>query len=52
VETTSSWCRVITVGLTYKPKFNVAFKGDYQWQLNAAGRDEYHVFSLGIGFNY
>lgn len=43
---------VVTTGLTYKPTYNVAFKADYQWKLNAAGRDEYHVFSLGIGLNY
>lgn len=44
--------RVTTLGLTYKPTWNTAFKGDYQVQRNAAGTGEGEVMSLGIGFQF
>ncbi|MFL5402268.1 MAG: hypothetical protein ACJ8BF_05560 [Gemmatimonadales bacterium] len=44
--------RVTTVGLTYKPLYNVAFKGDYQLLRNRAGVGENEVFSLGVGYQF
>ena len=44
--------RVTTFGLTYKPTWNTAFKGDYQIERNAAGTGEGEVMSLGIGFQF
>jgi hypothetical protein len=44
--------RLTTFGLTYKPTWNTAFKGDYQLVRNAAGVGEQHVASLGIGFQF
>lgn len=44
--------RITTAGLTYKPTWNTAFKGDYQWVRNAAGVGEHEVLSLGIGFQF
>ena len=44
--------RITTVGLTWKPVTNVAFKWDYQFRRNAArvGQDE--VLSLGAGYQF
>lgn len=44
--------RVTTFGLTYKPLYNVAFKGDYQLLRNRAGVGENEVFSLGLGYQF
>ncbi|HEY6225237.1 MAG TPA: hypothetical protein VIW26_15750 [Gemmatimonadales bacterium] len=44
--------RVTTVGLTYKPTWNTAFKGDYQVLRNAANTGEGEALSLGIGFQF
>lgn len=44
--------RVTTFGVTYKPTWNTAFKGDYQLLRNAAGTGEGEVVSLGIGFQF
>jgi hypothetical protein len=44
--------RVTTFGLTYKPLYNVAFKGDYQLLRNRAGVGENDVFSLGLGYQF
>jgi hypothetical protein len=43
---------VTTLGLTFKPTWNTAFKGDYQLQRNQAGVGERNVLSLGIGFQF
>ena len=44
--------RITTMGLTYKPTWNVAFKGDYQLVRNAAGVGAYDVLSLGVGYQF
>jgi hypothetical protein len=44
--------RVTTFGLTYKPLYNVAFKGDYQLRRNRAAVGEGEVFSLGVGYQF
>jgi hypothetical protein len=44
--------RITTFGLTYKPTWNTAFKGDYQLVRNAAGAGEHEVLSLGMGFQF
>jgi hypothetical protein len=44
--------RVTTFGLTYKPLYNVAFKGDYQLLRNRARLAERDVFSLGVGYQF
>jgi hypothetical protein len=46
--------RISTFGVTYKPTWNTAFKGDYQLVRNAAGSGagEHDVLSLGIGFQF
>lgn len=44
--------RITTLGLTYKPTWNTAFKGDYQLVHNAAGVAEHEVLSLGIGYQF
>ena len=44
--------RVTTLGLTYKPLYNVAFKGDYQLLRNKAGIGEGEVLSLGVGYQF
>lgn len=44
--------RITTLGLTYKPTWNTAFKCDYQLVRNAAGTGEHQVLSLGIGFQF
>lgn len=44
--------RITTVGLTWKPVWNVAFKADYQWRHNRAGRRQDAVAALGIGYQF
>ncbi len=44
--------RITTFGLTYKPLYNVAFKGDYQLRRNKADVGEGEVFSLGVGYQF
>ena len=44
--------RLTTVGLTYKPTWNTAFKGDYQIVRNAAGVGEHEVLSLGVAWQF
>jgi hypothetical protein len=44
--------RITTVGLTYRPTHNTAFKGDYQLLRNRAGAGEGEVLSLGIGYEF
>ena len=44
--------RITTFGLTYKPTWNTAFKGDYQLLRNAAGTGEYEVLRLGVGYQF
>ncbi len=44
--------RVTTIGLTYKPLWNVAFKGDYQLVRTRAGVGEGEILSLGVGYQF
>lgn len=44
--------RITTFGLTYKPTWNTAFKGDYQLRRNAAGAGEGETLSLGVGYQF
>jgi hypothetical protein len=44
--------RITTFGLTYKPTWNTAFKGDYQLVRNAAGTGAYEVLALGVGYQF
>jgi len=44
--------RITTLGLTYKPTWNTAFKGDYQLRRNVAGAGEGEVLSLGVGYQF
>ncbi len=44
--------RITTFGLSYKPAYNLAFKGDYQLLRNRAGAGEGEVFSLGVGYQF
>jgi hypothetical protein len=44
--------RVTTFGLTYKPLWNVVFKGDYQLVRNRAGVGEQQIVSLGVGYQF
>jgi hypothetical protein len=44
--------RLTTFGLSYKPLYNVVFKGDYQLQRNKAGVGEADVLALGIGYQF
>ena len=44
--------RITTFGVTYKPTWNTAFKGDYQLLRNAAGLGEHDVVRLGIGYQF
>jgi len=44
--------RITTLGLSYKPTYNTAFKGDYQLLRNKAGTGEADVLSLGIGYQF
>lgn len=44
--------RITTFGLSYKPVYNVVFKGDYQLLRNKAGVGEVEVASLGVGYQF
>lgn len=44
--------RITTLGLSYKPVYNVVFKGDYQLQRTKAGLGEGEVLSLGLGYQF
>jgi hypothetical protein len=44
--------RITTLGLSYKPLYNVVFKGDYQLQRNKAGIGESELLSLGLGYQF
>ena len=44
--------RITTLGFSYKPTWNTAFKGDYQLLRNAAGAGESEVLSLGVGYQF
>ena len=44
--------RITTLGLTYKPTWNTAFKGEYQLARNAAGPGAYDVLSFGVGYQF
>jgi len=44
--------RITTFGLSYKPTYNTAFKGDYQLLRNKAGSGEADVLSLGIAYQF
>jgi hypothetical protein len=44
--------RITTFGLTYKPLYNVVFKGDYQLRRNQAGAGEDQLFNLGVGYQF
>jgi hypothetical protein len=44
--------RITTLGLTYKPVYNVAFKGDYQLRRNQAGVGEGELLNFGIGYQF
>jgi len=44
--------RITTFGLSYKPVYNVVFKGDYQLRRNRAGVGEDEQLSMGIGYEF
>lgn len=44
--------RITTFGLSYKPVYNVIFKGDYQLQRTKAGLAEGEVLSVGVGYQF
>jgi hypothetical protein len=44
--------RITTFGVSYKPVYNVVFKGDYQLRRNRAGIGEDEQLSLGIGYEF
>jgi hypothetical protein len=44
--------RITTFGLSYKPVYNVVFKGDYQLQRNKASLGEAELLSLGVGYQF
>jgi hypothetical protein len=44
--------RITTFGLSYKPVYNVVFKGDYQLQRNKASVAEGELLSLGVGYQF
>lgn len=44
--------RITTFGLSYKPVYNVVFKGDYQLLRNKAGSGEGELASLGVGYQF
>jgi hypothetical protein len=44
--------RTTTMGLTYKPAYNVVFKGDYQFRRNRAGLGEDEQLALGVGYQF
>jgi hypothetical protein len=44
--------RITTFGVSYKPLYNVVFKGDYQLRRNRAGLGEDEQLSLGVGYQF
>src|SRR5919107_1973960 len=44
--------RITTFGLSYKPVYNVVFKGDYQLQRTRAELAQGKVLSLGVGYQF
>jgi hypothetical protein len=44
--------RITTFGLSYKPVYNVVFKGDYQVRRNRAGVGQDEQLSLGVGYQF
>jgi hypothetical protein len=44
--------RITTIGLTYKPLWNVVLKADYQFRRNRAHTGEDEVFALGAGYQF
>jgi hypothetical protein len=44
--------RITTFGLSYKPVYNVVFKGDYQLRRNRAGVGQDEQLSLGVGYQF
>jgi len=44
--------RTTTFGLTYKPVYNVVFKGDYQLRRNRAGAGQDEQLALGVGYQF
>jgi hypothetical protein len=44
--------RITTLGLSYKPLYNVIFKGDYQLRRNKAGVGEDEQVGLGVGYQF
>jgi hypothetical protein len=44
--------RITTLGLTYKPLYNVVFKGDYQLRRNRASVGQDELLSLGVGYQF
>jgi hypothetical protein len=44
--------RITTFGLSYKPVYNVVFKGDYQLQRTRAELAQGEVLSLGVGYQF
>jgi hypothetical protein len=44
--------RITTLGLSYKPVYNVVLKGDYQLRRNRAGVGEDEQLALGVGYQF
>ncbi len=44
--------RITTFGLTYKPTWNTAFKGDYEIRRTAAGGGTGETLRLGVGYQF
>ena len=44
--------RITTFGLSYKPVYDVVFKGDYQLRRNRAGLGQDEQLSLGVGYQF
>jgi hypothetical protein len=41
-----------TVGLGYKPLWNVVFKADYQIRRDAGDVNEFETVALGVGYQF
>jgi hypothetical protein len=44
--------RITTMGLSYKPVYNVVFKSDYQLQRTKSDVGEGEILSLGVGYQF
>ena len=44
--------RITTFGVSYKPVYNVVFKGDYQLRRNRAGVGQDEQLALGVGYQF